>query len=272
MALLVKPVESGLSAEVTQDGHQFTLTYDVTGLVSSTREEKIDEALTANDGSTAIPALGAVIPVSGRTAIVVAVKATPLQAPNSMRVEVTYSDSSDPSDHPKLDSTGVLELFPIQRVKRKTRDKDGNLMRIGWSGDILDVYPDRPASVPVTISAVTAPIIERDIEVSLIGVRLTLRRTAAQAKADANTYQGKLNSDTWSGYTARKVLCFAVHFDEAQGDPRAIYELHIDPDGWDEELEFRLNGQIPANISVGNGIEVVDVLPEVAFIGLPVSF
>ncbi|MBT8046396.1 MAG: hypothetical protein KJN67_04445 [Pontiella sp.] len=92
-----------------------------------------------------------------------------------------------------------------------------------------------------------------------------------------NTYLGHVNSVTWNGYAAGKILCTEIHA-IPEGDQYQIkYVFVLNPDGW--QFDARISEPVgnaasttDTDLDLDTGIKSFDVYPTVSFAPLGFTF
>lgn len=105
------------------------------------------------------------------------------------------------------------------------------------------------------------------------------RKESVNPQSKANTYVGRVNSFGIWGYPAESLLCVGITgtSDDNGNSYNVTYEFQYNPDGWGATAVFidPETGRPPAGLAtsgVNAGVVTVDVLQQINFSGLILSF
>jgi hypothetical protein len=253
------------SATVTPQGTRAVRVFAVDNLTDGTPSKRVADALAA----TGVPDVGDEHPsISDAYAREVEAR---MVGPTQARVTVVY-EPMDLRDQLRL---GLITKIVAWRSATATRetglDTSGAVMDVSYNGHIWT----RNSSGLISETSTDYDIfgVARASVVDAVAV-LTYTKwvTGTLTATDVTNYVGKVNSDTWSSYSAKTWLCAGVTYEPDQGGGFLTYELQYNPATWQFEARtiqtwggFNVE---PPEIASANGITLYDVYGTVAFSGI----
>lgn len=228
------------SLKLTSRGYEKTRVAKVSGLTGndSAREQ---EAILA------CPSRGTVHPdISTIRVDELAAKA---EGRDLVTVKILYRTPTGASlqvgDTPQLEISGSIEMATTDM------DKDGNLLKISFSGD------DKDPAIPEYVAEAQYP---RPHGLVRFSRRESI--TASQAQQLVNTYVGTTNSAAFGPFSARTLLMARITCrSDDNGDTFLVtYEMGHERKTWDARLKaVGKDGKIPAGIVLGDGLIVREI-------------
>lgn len=91
------------------------------------------------------------------------------------------------------------------------------------------------------------------------------KRYAVLPHANIESAGGKINATQWGRYVAERVLCRGAVTQELAHGVHRVTWLFTVAESWQEEFPVDVEGSIPDDVTVGNGIAFFDVLPTFDF-------
>lgn len=267
----VKLVAAGHRGSSRQDGRTYERRYLVSGLAGP-EAELADEALSA----AGLPALGDAYSASRPTAVCLELAAETLTGVDAaMAVVARFGDALDESDDPRLDAQGVPRFWSAGQTFRTSKDKDGQVMVVSWSGTLADLFPGGSAAATTAY----ADKIEVDVDLPLTVFEISRRETDLSAiLTRQQTYQGRVNETPWDRtgavpagiavWPARTVKCVSIQAESVNASPefRVRYQFEYTDLTFDASSFPRPHGVIPQNVTAPTTFRV---LPEAEFNSLP---
>jgi hypothetical protein len=180
-----------------------------------------------------------------------------------------------------LGSEKIYDQFEVDATCSQVetiKDKDGNYLRLSY--EYPSTYlrdPGDPDCKPLgkTVDNTLLLGVQKFSPQKIIRIR---RRENGSPEGKADTFLGKINSDTWRGYAPRTVLCTRLsgRLVAGTGTYDVDYEFQIRPETWDETLAYidKNFGTPPADIDTNPGdgtnptMRVAAIYSEVAYSGL----
>ena len=245
--MAVKPaIRSGETLTETEGGWQSTRVFDVTGLSGNAAAQLYRAAI-----RNAVPQIGETHP-SVPGIVVTRRQATPLGA-DGVRVTCTYGQPS--GDTPGQPAEVSLSADVIQ------------------DDTITDVNGDTIQTNYATASISAVQRVHR-VDFERPSTTVAFRRLLSGVpKNQARDFVGKVNSREWSGFPAKTWLCRSISSSQDAPDRhRVTYEFTYKADTWQAEVSTDVDGLIPVDAEIGNGILRVDIYGGADFNALDVSF
>lgn len=88
-------------------------------------------------------------------------------------------------------------------------------------------------------------------------------------RTHVNQYQNKVNDAAWSGFPEKTILARVQARRREEGGYAESWQFIHNPKTWDFEGRFIVQGILPQNATVGNGIELFEVQGEEDFSAIP---
>lgn len=153
-----------------------------------------------------------------------------------------------------IDSTAVTE--------RTTEDKSGKIMIVSYIG-----VPTGALPVEQAYDLVEAEVYRPQLFVRIAQIRKTLPKTLS------TQYIAAINSDRWSGYDRLTWLVQSIRTSKQEDNKfRVEWEFAFRRETWLVTHSIRINGRIPIDAAVGNGIQSFSVYDERPFARLGVRW
>lgn len=239
----------GPSAIETKDGLQIVRSALVTGLDDISREQRLIQALR---GAPDMPRIGERYPGQSITVIN---KSASFEG-NNVRVLLSYG--KDPEETSGAGETGRG--------------------RVSINADTLTVDEDKDIKGRALISkylSASFVLTERrhTVQVDRPVVTLRLRRTESSLPVSkVFDFTGTVNKRRWAGKPKETWFCRGISVDEnAEERFELVYTFSFRPERWKAIIRAKINGLIPADAIIKNGINEVDVYKLMDFNRLGVS-
>lgn len=182
------------------------------------------------------------------------------QAPHEnqiMRVVVGYEEPPAIEESEELGSTGKTIEVSIDTFSETTVfDKDGELMGLQYRR--------------VSFGGGTAEFEQRNLEFTVERPTATVRITEETSRIPKefilDGFVGSVNSVEWSGFPPRTWLLRGITTTQLKKDRnRVTWVFTYNRATWRAEGRISIDGEVPANASLENGIQYYNVYPEIDF-------
>lgn len=169
--------------------------------------------------------------------------------PDKYQIEVTYEppQAGDATD----EQTGQTVEVSIDTFQESTvRDVNGEIMKVNYAEGV---------SGNIGVADVTQ-IIEFTVERPTVSVRIQRQETSPPKALVLNNRVGTVNSATWSAFPPKTWLFRgASSSQQSAANFRTTYNFLYNENTWRAEGRVNVDGRLPENASIENGIAFFDV-------------
>lgn len=256
----------GARAAEGKDGYQETAVFVVSGMEGVPHRNWMSEALR----TAGLPRMGD--PHPSEPGVVVTDRRVNRISGDRALVSVEYRVPSGEEAIDRTQPYGPVTWRGFARSFSEVTREDVNGRRL------LVYYQGRPVIETLNLStgevSVGTPSVgyyraatvgEIDVERPLLEI-VAERWERDDPEDTARAYQAHTNADTWRRYPAHTVLLREASFEpDPQGGWRVRYSFTVNPKTWRAEVTIQIYNQVPQDATIGNGIEIYDVLPSRSF-------